>query len=242
MAAPLHPTDNRLLAALPAADLRRILPRLELVELSLNAVLYENGGARKYAYFPANSIVSLLHVMGNGNAAEIAMVGYDGVIGTTLYMGGATMLSRAVVQRGGTAWRIPGEVLKNDFKRGGAMQFLLLRYTQALMTQIAQSAGCYRHHTISQQLCRWLLLSLDLGRSNELKMTQETIANMLGVRREGVTAAASRLQAGGMIEYSRGHIKVTSRSNLRRYACECYDVVKGEYDRLLDGTAPIDGG
>jgi CRP-like cAMP-binding protein len=236
MATPFQPTENRLLAALPAADLKRIVPRLELVELPLNTILYENGGTRKYAYFPADSIVSLLHVMGNGATAEIAMVGYDGVIGTDLYMGGASMLSRAVVQRAGAAWQIPAETLKNEFKRGGATQYLLMRYSQALMTQMAQSAGCYRHHTISQQLCRWLLTSLDLARSNEMKMTQETIANMLGVRREGVTAAASRLQASGMIEYSRGHIKVLNRVNLSRSACECYDVVKTEYDRLLDGS------
>jgi CRP-like cAMP-binding protein len=236
LAAQHSPNDNRLLATLPAADFKRLQPHLELVPMPLGTVVYENGGISKFAYFPTDSIVSLLHVMENGDSAEIAMVGNDGVVGIALFMGGATMPSRAVVQGGGHAWRMPAEILKTEFKRAGPMQYLLLRYTQALITQMAQTAACYRHHTIDQQLCRWLLLSLDRLANNEIRMTQELIANMLGVRREGVTAAAGRLQSAGTIQYSRGHIQVLNRANLKRSACECYEVVKTEYDRLLDGS------
>jgi CRP-like cAMP-binding protein len=236
MATPLQPKDNRLLASLPAADFKRVQSRLELVPMPLDSVIYDNGGISNYAYFPADCIVSLLHNMQNGDSAEIAMVGNDGVVGIALFMGGATMPNRAIVQGAGHAWRISAETLKAEFKRAGPMQYLLLRYTQALITQMAQTAACYRHHTIDQQLCRWLLLSLDRVDGNELRMTQELIANMLGVRREGVTAAAGRLQASGTIQYSRGHITVLNRANLKRSACECYDVVKAEYDRLLDGS------
>ena len=236
LAAPLQPKDNCILASLPAADLKRIQSHLELVPLPLGTVVYENGGITKHAYFPADSIVSLLHVMENGDSAEIAMIGNDGIVGIALFMGGATMPNRAVVQGGGHAWRIPAEILKSEFKRAGPMQFILLRYTQALITQMAQTAACDRHHTIDQQLSRWLLLSLDRVSNGELRMTQELIANMLGVRREGVTAAAGRLQASGTIQYSRGNIKILNRAQLKRSACECYEVVKNEYDRLLDGS------
>lgn len=227
------PRQNRLLAVLPAADLERLLPHLKLIPLPLGEVLYESGIELRYVYFPTDSIVSLLYVMEDGDSAEIAVVGNEGVIGISLFMGGETTPSRAVVQSAGHAYRLPGQALKQEFIRGAAMQHLLLRYTQALLTQMAQTAVCNRHHSLDQQLCRWLLLSLDRLASNELVMTQELIANMLGVRREGVTEAAGKLQQAGLIHYSRGHITVLDRAGLEARTCECYAVVKKECDRLL---------
>jgi len=228
-----NPRQNHLLAALPAADYERLLPALELVTLPLGMVLYESGGALGYVYFPTDSIVSLLYVMQDGASAEIAVTGYEGLVGIALFMGGETTPSRAVVQSAGSGYRLKAAFLKNEFDNGGPLQHLALRYTQALITQMAQTAVCNRHHSVEQQLCRWLLLSLDRLPSNELTMTQELIANMLGVRREGVTEAAGRLQKAGLIEYSRGHIVVTDRAKLEARVCECYAVVKKEYDRLL---------
>jgi len=227
------PTQNHLLAALPAADYRRLLPDLELVSLPLGIALYESGGKLDYVYFPTDSIVSLLYVMKSGASAEIAVVGYDGLLGVALFMGGESTPSRAVVQSAGTAYRLPSNILKKEFERRGPMQRLLLRYTQALITQMSQTAVCNRYHTVDQQLCRWLLLSLDRLYSNELHMTQELIANMLGVRREGVTEAAGRLQTAKLIHYSRGRIKVLDRPKLEERVCECYAVVSQESDRLL---------
>jgi CRP-like cAMP-binding protein len=234
MSEPVHsPAENRLLAVLPPIERERVYPRLELVRMPLGSVLYESGSRLDHVYFPANSIVSLLYVMADGASAEIAVVGNDGVVGVSLFMGGETTPSRAVVQSAGVAYRLPGSVLKEEFRRGGATQQLLLRYTQALLTQMAQTAVCNRHHSVDQQLCRWLLLSLDRLFSNELAMTQELIANMLGVRREGVTEAAGKLQSAGVIRYSRGRITVLDRPALEAQACECYAVVKQESDRLL---------
>jgi len=222
---------------LPAADFERLLPHLELVPLSLGSVLYESGGRQDHVFFPVASIVSLLYVMEDGASAEIAVVGDEGVVGVALFMGGESTPSRAVVQIAGSAFRLNAELMKTEFDRGGALQYLLLRYTQSLITQMAQTAVCNRHHTVEQQLCRWLLLSLDRLPSNELSMTQKLIANMLGVRREGVTEAAGRLQAAGLIDYSRGKIVVLDRPRLEARVCECYAVVKRESDRLLDGIA-----
>jgi CRP-like cAMP-binding protein len=233
MEAVITPDRNHLLAALPAADFRRIQPHLKLVPMPLGDVLYESGIMLRHVYFPTDSIVSLLYVMADGASAEIAVVGNEGVIGVSLFMGGETTPSRAVVQSAGNAYRLSGAVLKEEFTRAGAMQHLLLRYTQALITQMAQTAVCNRHHSLDQQLCRWLLLSLDRLSTNHLVMTQELIANMLGVRREGVTEAAGRLQAVGLISYSRGHISVLDRAGLEARTCECYAVVKKECDRLL---------
>lgn len=227
------PRQNHLLAALPAADFERLQPQLKVVPLALGEALYEPGIGLRYVYFPTNSIVSLLYVMADGASAEIAVVGNEGVIGVSLFMGGETTPSRAVVQSAGHAYRLTGQVLKEEFTRAGAMQHLLLRYTQALLTQMAQTAVCNRHHSLDQQLCRWLLLSLDRLASNELVMTQELIANMLGVRREGVTEAAGNLQHAGLIHYSRGRITVLDRVGLEARTCECYAVVKTECDRLL---------
>ena len=227
---------NTLLAALPEADFKRVNARLDLVQLELGTVVSENGSYSKYAYFPIDCILSLLYVMENGDSAEIAMVGNEGVVGIAEVTGGESMLSRVVVQSAGAAYRIPIEALKNEFTRGGVMQSLLLRFTQAMVTQMAQTAACNRHHSIEQQLCRWLLLSLDRLPTSEIVMTQELIANMLGVRREGVTEAARRLQNAGTIQYSRGRINVLDRSQLEICACECYAVVKNELDRLLDGN------
>ncbi len=227
------PRQNYLVAALPPADLERVQPHLKLIPLDLGQVLYEPDIRLRYLYFPTNSIVSLLYVMADGASAEIAVVGNEGVIGVSLFMGGETTPSRAVVQSAGHAYRLPGELLKEEFTRGGVMQHLLLRYTQSLLTQMAQTAVCNRHHSLDQQLCRWLLLSLDRLQSNELVMTQELIANMLGVRREGVTEAAGNLQKAGLIRYSRGRITVLDRPSLEARTCECYAVVKREYDRLL---------
>ena len=227
------PKDNRLLAALPEEDYQALLPLLEPVVLPLGMALYEAGGVQGYVYFPTSGIVSLLYVMNDGSAAEIAVVGNDGMVGIALLMGGETTPSRAVVQSAGHGYRIKAAALKTKFEAGGALQYLLLRFTQALITQMTQTAVCNRHHAVDQQLCRWLLLSLDRLPANDLVMTQELIANMLGVRREGVTEAAGRLQAAGLIAYSRGRISVLDRPKLEARVCECYAVVKREYDRLL---------
>jgi CRP-like cAMP-binding protein len=236
MPAPDIPTNNRLLAVLPAAEFGRLQSHLEPVSMSLGAVVYESGSRLEYVYFPTTSIVSLLYVMEDGASAEIAVVGNEGMVGIALFMGGETTPSRAIVQSAGSAYRLPGRLMKEEFVRGGAMQHLLLRYTQSLLTQMAQTAVCNRHHSVDQQLCRWLLLSLDRLPSNKLTMTQELIANMLGVRREGVTEAAGKLQSAGLIEYSRGRITVLDRPGLEALACECYGVVKRESDRLLPDT------
>jgi CRP-like cAMP-binding protein len=231
---PAHqPQQNRLLAVLPEAERGRLFPHLEQVPMKLGHVLYEPGVALQHVYFPADSIVSLLYVMENGASAEIAVVGKEGIVGISLFMGGETTPSRAVVQSAGYAYRLPAPLLKEEFGRSGAVQHLLLRYTQALLTQMAQTAVCNRHHSVEQQLCRWLLLSLDRLSDNNLTMTQELIANMLGVRREGVTEAAGKLQTAGLISYSRGKIIVLDRPRLEKKACECYAVVKTEFDRLL---------
>jgi len=227
------PQHNCLLAALPNVDLERLQSHLTLVSLPLGTALYESGVALQHGYFPIDSIVSLLYVMADGASAEIAVVGNDGVVGVSLFMGGETTPSRAVVQSAGHAYRLEAERLKAEFLRAGALQQLLLRYTQALLTQMAQTAVCNRRHSLDQQLCRWLLLSLDRLPSNELVMTQELIANMLGVRREGVAEAAGKLQDSGLIQYSRGRIVVLDRAGLEAQTCECYAVVKKESDRLL---------
>jgi len=227
------PRDNRLLAAMPAGEYQRLAASLERVAMPLGQALYESGGTQGFVYFPTTSIVSLLYVLADGATAEIAVAGPEGLVGIALFMGGETTPSRAVVQSAGDGYRLRASVLKKEFERGGALQQLLLRYTQALITQMAQTAVCNRHHSVDQQLCRWLLLSLDRLRDNRLVMTQELIANMLGVRREGVTEAAGALQAAGLIEYSRGRITVLDRRRLEKRVCECYSVVKREYDRLL---------
>lgn len=239
MLAPHTPKQNYLLAALPDADYERLLPHLELLPLELGWALYESGSQQGYVYFPTASIVSLLYVMEDGSSAEIAVVGNEGVVGIALFMGGETTPSRAVVQSAGYGCRLRASFLKMEFERGGPLQYLLLRYTQALITQMAQTAVCNRHHAVEQQPCRWLLLSLDRLPSNELTMTQELIANMLGVRREGVTEAAGHLQAAGLIHYSRGKITVLDRSKLEARVCECYAVVKREYGRLLSRKTAI---
>lgn len=224
---------NGILKNLGDTTLNQFFPDLELVELPLGHVLYESGEKLKHVYFPTNAIISLLYVMENGSSAEIAVVGNEGMLGISLFMGGETTPSRAVVQSSGFGYRLKTSQLKDGFEQDEQTMHLLLRYTQALMTQITQTAVCNRHHTIDQQLCRWLLLSLDRLNSNELNMTQELIANMLGVRREGVTEAAGKLQKSGLIKYSRGLIKVLDRSGIEKNCCECYKVVKNEYDRLL---------
>jgi CRP-like cAMP-binding protein len=230
------PTRNHLLAELPEEVRARIFPFLELVDLPLGKVLYESGGMLHHVYFPTNSIVSLLYVMENGASAEISVVGNEGVIGIALFMGGNSTPSRAVVQSAGQAFRLPSLRIHEEFERHGALLYLMLRYTQALITQMAQTAVCNRHHSVDQQLCRWLLLSLDRLEGNDLTMTQELIANMLGVRREGVTEAAGKLQKAGVIRYSRGKITVLDRPALEKLSCECYAVVKQETDRLLPDT------
>jgi CRP-like cAMP-binding protein len=228
------PTQNKILAALPEAVKEQLLPYVELIPMPLGWAVLEGGHKSSYVYFPTSSIVSLLYVTENGASAEIAMTGNDGVVGIAMFMGGDSTPSRAVVQSAGYGYRIRGDALKAEFNRGGELQNILLRYTQALITQMAQTAVCNRHHSVDQQLCRWLLLSLDRLPSNELKMTQELIANMLGVRREGVTESAGKLQEAGLIRYSRGHITVLDRPRIEARVCECYAVVKNEYDRLLD--------
>jgi CRP-like cAMP-binding protein len=227
--------NNQLLAALGTSDLERLTPHLELTPLLLGDALYESGRLQRYVYFPVDSIVSLLNVMVDGSTAEIAVVGNDGVVGVALFMGGETSPSRAVVQSAGQAYRLEAGILKTEFNRGGALQHLLLRYTQALLTQMAQTAICNRHHSLDQQLCRWLLLSLDRLPSNVLVMTQVLIANMLGVRRVGVTEAAVKLQQAGLIQYRRGHIVILDRPGIEARACECYEVVRRESGRLLPG-------
>jgi len=236
MALTADPRQNRLLAALPEDEWTRWLPHLEAVEMPLGKVLYESGSTLSHVYFPTTSIVSLLYVMEDGASAEIAVVGHEGIVGVSLFMGGQSTPSRAVVQSAGHAFRLGAGLMLQEFNRAGPVLHLLLRYTQALITQMAQTAVCNRHHSLDQQLCRWLLLSLDRRDSNELAMTQELIANLLGVRREGVTEAAGHLQDAGLLRYRRGHITVLDRSLLEARACECYAVVKKEYDRLLPPT------
>ena len=233
MPAPHSPKQNHILAALPAAEFDRLAPHLELVPLPLGEALYESGGRLQHVYFPTTAIVSLLYVLEDGASAEIAVVGNEGVLGIALFMGGETTPSRAVVQSAGFGYRLKAQILKQEFNRAGPVMHLLLRYTQALITQMTQTAVCNRHHSVEQQLCRWLLLSLDRLSSDALTMTQELIANMLGVRREGVTEAAGKLQRDGLIRYSRGRIEVIDRPGLEKAVCECYAVVKKEDDRLL---------
>ena len=229
----IDPKDNHLLAALPEAAWQRLKPHLEPVHLALGQVLYESGQPMSHAYFPITAIVSLLYVMENGASAEIAVVGHEGLVGITLFMGGGSTPSRGVVQSAGWAVRLSAHRIKEEFALSGPVMHLLLRYTQALISQMVQTAACNRHHSLDQQLCRWLLLSLDRLSGPDLTMTQELIANMLGVRREGVTEAALKLQAAGLIRYARGRITVLDRKGLEQRTCECYAVVKEEYDRLL---------
>jgi len=236
MSAKHKPIHNHLLAALPAETLGHIAPHLELISMPLGEVLYEVGGQLQYVYFPTTAIVSIHYIMENGASAEIAGVGNEGVLGTSLFMGGNTTTSLATVQTAGYGYRLKGRLMMEEFNRAGPMMRLMLRYTQALMSQIAQTAVCNRHHSIEQQMCRWLLSVLDRLPSNELTMTQELIASMLGVRREGVTETAGKLQRAGLISYRRGHITVLDRSGLESHACECYKVVKNEFQRLLSDT------
>lgn len=233
MSEALGPRQNYLLQSLPAPDYERLSPFLEGVAMPLGSVLYEPGGVLSHAYFPTTAIVSLLYVMEDGASAEISVIGNEGLVGVALFMGGGTMPNRAVVQSAGYGYRMRASVLRQECGRNGPVLSVLLRFTQALITQMAQTAVCNRHHSIDQQLCRWLLLSLDRLPSNELTMTQELIANMLGVRREGVTVAAIKLQEAGLITYRRGHITVLDRPGLEARVCECYQVVKTESDRLL---------
>jgi len=233
MPSPYSPKQNHLLAALSATDYKRLLPDLELIAMPLGWAVYEPGSQMGYVYFPTTSIISLLYVMENGASAEIAITGNEGLVGISLFMGGESTSSRAIVQSAGNGYRLKASVLKREFALGGELQHLALRYTQALITQMSQTAVCNRHHALEQQLCRWLLLSLDRLTGNDLSMTQELISNMLGVRREGVTAAAGKLQKDGVIQYQRGHIKVLDRAKLEKRVCECYEVVKKEFDRLL---------
>ena len=232
----MSPSDlktNQLLASLPGAEWRRLEPHLERVELPLGKVLYESGDTMRHVYFPTNTIVSLLYVMESGASAEIGVVGNEGIVGIALFMGGGSTPSRAVVQSAGEGLRLKAQIIKDEFDRSGPVMHLLLRYTQALITQMSQTAVCNRHHSLDQQLCRWLLLSLDRLQGTTLTMTQELIANMLGVRREGVTESALKLQRAGLINYARGHITVLDRPGLEKRCCECYAVVKKEYERLL---------
>ncbi len=230
-----NPKKNHLLAAIAGDEWQRWQPLLEHVEMPLGHVLYESGKTLTHVYFPTTAIVSLLYVMENGASAEIAVVGNEGIVGISLFMGGGSTPSRAVVQSAGQGFRLKAKAMKDEFNRGGPVLHLLLRYTQALITQMAQTAVCNRHHSLDQQLCRWLLLSLDRLEGSELVMTQELIANMLGVRREGVTDGALKLQQAGLISYTRGRITVLDRPGLEKRTCECYAVVKKEYDRLLPG-------
>jgi CRP-like cAMP-binding protein len=233
MPVPPTPRQNHLLAALPPAVYERLLPSLELVPMPLGEIIYTSGSALQFLYFPTTCIVSLVYVMADGASAEIALTGCEGLLGVTLFLGGQSTPSQAVVQSAGHAYRIRAKLIKLEFDQGGPVQHLLLLYTQALIAQMAQTAVCNRHHSLDQQLCRWLLLSLDRLRSGELTMTQEPIANMLGVRRQGVVEAAGNLQRSGLIDYHRGHISVLDRPGLEMRVCECYAVVKREYDRLL---------
>ena len=231
-----NPTQNRLLAQIPNVEWARWLPHVEVVDLPLGKVLYESGARLGYVHFPLDAIVSILYVLGNGASAEIAVVGREGLVGIALFMGGESTTNRAVVQSAGRGLRLRANIMMEEFNRAGPVMHLLLRYTQALITQMSQTAVCNRHHSLDQQLCRWLLLSLDRLDSLELHMTQELIASMLGVRREGVTEAAGTLQKAGLIRYRRGHITVLDRRGLEERSCECYRVVKQEYDRLLPPT------
>ncbi len=230
---PGSPAQNLLLATLPAAELERLAPNLEQVTMPLGQSIYEPGGKLRYAYFPTTAIVALHHILASGASAESAGVGNEGVVGISLFMGGVTTASSAVVQTAGHAYRLAGPLLKDAFHRAGLMQDLLLRYTQALMTQMSQTAACNRHHTVEQQLCRWLLQTLDRSDSRELMVTQELVASMLGVRREGITGEAGKLQRAGLISYRRGHITVLERSGLELRTCDCYAVVKNEFGRLI---------
>jgi CRP-like cAMP-binding protein len=245
MVAPVSPASvgdlcqNRILAALTDEEYARLMPHLELVPQPLGQVLRESSGPMRHVYFPTTSIISKLYVMENGAQAEIAVVGNEGLLGVSYFMGGKTTTSRAIVQSAGHAFRLKGTVLADEFARGGPFQQHLLRYSQALLTQIAQTAVCNRHHSLDQQFCRWLLLSFDRLSTDELFMTQELIANMLGVRREGVTEAAGKVQKAGLISYSRGHIRLLNRAGLEARACECYAAVKGEFDRLLPETLTL---
>ena len=239
MTMPIDPKKNRLLAALPEQEWQRWQPYLEAVEMPLGEVLYESGGTLKHVYFPTTGIVSLLYVMEDGASAEIAVVGNEGIVGISLFMGGGSTPSRAVVQSAGQGYRLRADAMKLEFDRGGPVLHLLLRNTQALITQMAQTAVCNRQHSLDQQVCRWQLLSLDRLPGDELLMTQELISNMLGVRREGVTDAAHKLQQAGIIYYRRGHIKVLDRPAMEKRSCECYAVVKHEYDRLLPATLAV---
>lgn len=229
-----EPSNNKLLASISREEYERIFPNLKQVSLSLGEVLYESGGQMDYIYFPTTAIVSLLYMMENGSSAEIGMTGNEGLVGIALFLGGNTVPNRAVVQSAGDAFKMRTKFLLDEFALSGMFQRLLLRYTQALMTQMSQTAVCNRLHTVEQQLCRWLLLSRDRLNTDELVMTQELIANMLGVRREGITMAAGRLQESGLISYMRGHIRILDRLGLEATVCECYRVVKDEYDRLLN--------
>ena len=233
MDTPQSPNQNHLLAALPTAEFERIATHLELVAMPLGDVIYESGGQLQYAYFPTTAIVSLHYVLENGASSEIAGVGNEGILGISLFMGGNTTPSRATVYTGGYGYRLKAQLMLEEFNRAGTMMRLMLRYTQALITQISQTVVCNRHHSIEQQMCRWLLLTLDRLPSNDLTMTQELIASMLGVRREGITETAGNLQRAGLISYRRGHITVLDRSGLESHVCECYAVVKTEFDRLL---------
>ena len=242
--APHDPRQNHLLAALPAVEFARLQPNLELVAMPLGEILYESGGQLRHVYFPTTAIISLHYVTEDGASAEIAGVGNEGILGVSLFMGGNTTPSRAVTLTAGYGYRLKAALLMEEFNRAGALMRLLLRYTQALLTQMSQTAVCNRHHSLEQQLCRWLLLTQDRLPSNELTMTQELIANMLGVRREGVTEAAGKLQQAGIISYRRGHITVLDRSGLETQVCECYKVVKKEFERLLNDvrTPPAQSG
>jgi CRP-like cAMP-binding protein len=234
----LNPKTNHLLAALPPEEWKRWQPLLEAVTMPLGEVLYESGAVLSHVYFPTTAIVSLLYVLENGASAEIAVVGNEGIVGISLFMGGESTPSRAVVQSAGSGFRLKAQTMKDEFLRIPVLH-LLLRYTQALITQMAQTAVCNRHHSLDQQLCRWLLLSLDRLHGDELVMTQELISNMLGVRREGVTESALKLQKAGLIRYARGHITVTNRPGIEKRSCECYAVVKKEYDRLLPAIQAV---
>ncbi|WP_293662729.1 Crp/Fnr family transcriptional regulator [Rhodoferax sp. OV413] len=233
------PRRNHLLASLPRDVWERWLPHLEVVDLPLGKVLYESGSQQRHVYFPTTAIVSLLFVLESGSSAEIAVVGMEGMVGVSVFMGGSSTPSRAVVQSAGECYRLNAHFMKEEFHKSAPVMHLMLRYTQALITQMTQTAVCNRHHTLDQQLCRWLLLSLDRLPGSDLVMTQELIANMLGVRREGVTESALKLQRAGLISYARGHINVLDRPGLEKRTCECYEVVKKEYDRLLPRTVAV---
>ena len=233
------PKQNHLLAALPADDYARLLPDLEFIQMPLGASVYESGVAMDHVYFPTTCMISLLYVMENGDSAEIAIIGNDGLVGVSVFMGGDSMSSRAVVQNAGECYRLEAEILKQEFALGGSMQHLALRFTQALMAQMVQTGACNRHHTLEQQLCRWLLLTLDRLPGKQMTMTQQLIANMLGVRSAGAAEATDRLEEAGLIQYNRGRITVLNRPKLEKRACECYDVVKKEIERLLAFDLPL---